>query len=133
MATNTRDSLEPDDRPRAGFPLASLALLVTSLACLLACADIHRFRAQYAIASANGMWQLAVLFGIAGVFGGIVGLVYILRRPWNWRALVTAPLMGSLAGEASVLILLGPGALWRTILSVSTMITVAILVRLGTD
>jgi hypothetical protein len=133
MWTRARQSPEPDDRTNPGFPLASIALLVTALACLLVCADVARFRAQYAILSASGVWQPITLFGVAGIFGGIVGLVYMFRRSWDRRTWATAPTMGILAGEAGALVLLAPGALWRTILAISILLMTVILIRLDTD
>ena len=123
----------PLQRPKAGFPLASLALLVTVLACLLASADIDRWHKQYAWFAENGPWRLVAIFGAAGVFGGFVGFVYMFGGHVGWRARKTAPLTGILAGATGVLILLAPGAMWRTILAVSILLTTVVLLRLDAD
>ena len=120
-------------RPRAGFPLASLALLVTVLACVLASADVDRWHKQWRWFSENGVWRLVAIFGAAGVFGGFVGFVYMLGGSAGWRGRKTAPLAGLLAGAAGVLILLAPGAIWRTILAVTILLTTVVLIRLDTD
>ena len=133
MSTRADKSPEPDDQSSPGFPLASVALLVTSLACLLVCVDVGRLRTQFAILSAGGLWQSVTFFGIVGAFGGIVGLIYVLRRSMSRRALVAAPAMGVLAGVAGALVMVAPGALWRTILAVSILLISVILIRLDTN
>ena len=120
-------------RPRAGFPLASLALLVTVLACLLASADVDQWRKQYAWFVENGLWKLVAIFGAAGVFGGIVGVIYMFSGSAGWRTRRLAPFTGVLAGAMGLLILLAPGEMWRTILSVSILLTAAVLLRLDVD
>jgi hypothetical protein len=120
-------------RPKAGFPLASLALLVTVLACLLASADVDRWHKQYAWFAENGYWKLVAVFGAAGLFGGIVGLIYMFGGSAGWRTRRLAPFAGILAGATGLLILLAPGAMWRTILSVSILLTAVVLLRLDAD
>jgi hypothetical protein len=117
----------------AGFPLASLALLVTAFASLLACVDIDRWRQQVAALSVAGPWQLALVFGGAGVFGGIVGLIFALFRRSSWRTKLAAPFVGIVAGEIGISILVAPGAVWRTIIAVGVLLGTVILVRLDAD
>jgi len=95
--------------------------------------DIERWRAQYAILDATGAWQIVALFGGGGIFGGIVSLIYLFRQRSGWRVLLIAPLIGVLAGEAGVLILLAPGAMWRTIFSVTVLVAAAVMLRLDAD
>jgi hypothetical protein len=118
-------------KSRTGFPLASLALLVTVFACLLASADIKQFQKQYTWFVENGIWKLVAIFGAAGLFGGIIGLIYMFVGGWRDRKL--APFTGFLAGLTGVLILLAPGAIWRTILSISVLLTAVVLLRLDAD
>jgi hypothetical protein len=131
MNTTSEKSTLP--KPKAGFPLASLALLVTVLACLLASADVDRWHKQYAWFAENGYWKLVAVFGAAGVFGGIVGLIYMFGSSAGWRTRKIAPFTGVLAGGTGLLILLAPGAMWRTILSVSILLTAVVLLRLDAD
>jgi len=123
----------PQPRLRAGFPLASLALLVTVLACLLASADIELWRQQQASLVAEGHWRLVVLFVAAGAFGGLVGVVYSFVGATGWRARLMAPLSGIVAGSAGLLILLAPGPLWKTVVAVSILLVAAVLFRLDAD
>ena len=117
----------------AGFPLASLALLITAFASLLACVDFDRWRQQVAALSAGGMWRVWLVFGGAGAFGGIVGLLFALFRRTNWRTTFVAPFVGILAGEIGVSILVAPAAVWRTIIAVSVLLGTVILLRLDAD
>jgi hypothetical protein len=110
-----------------------LGLLITVLACLLVCADVELWRKQYSMLSTPSPWQLVALFVGAGIFGGIVGLFYLLRNRSSWRARIFAPLMGIIAGEVGVPILLAPGAVWRTIFAISILLIAAIVFRLDAD
>ena len=130
------EKVPANPRPRpasAGFPLASLALLMTAFACLLACVDIDRWRKQVDALYAASPWQLLLVFGGAGAFGGIVGLFFALLRRSNWRTTLFAPFVGVVAGEIGVSILLAPGAVWRTIIAVTVLLVTVILLRLDAD
>jgi hypothetical protein len=59
--------------------------------------------------------------------------VYVLRRRSSWRARLFAPLIGILAGEVGVPILVAPGAMWRTIFAISILLIAAIVFRLDAD
>jgi hypothetical protein len=126
----------PSSRPQhatSGFPLASLALLITAFACLLACVDIDRWRSQVDVLSAAGTWRLALVFGGSGVFGAIVGLLFALFRRSSWRTTFVAPFVGLVAGEIGASILLAPAAVWRTIIAVSVLLGTVILLRIDAD
>lgn len=131
MSEPTEEPLAP--RPQTGFPLASLALLVTVFACVLASADIDRLSKQLVWFDEHGNWRLIALVGAASVFGGLIGFIYMFGGIAGWRGRKMAPLAGLLAGAAGVLILLAPGAVWRTILAVSVLLTTVILIRIDTD
>lgn len=138
MRSVNMDSQKTPASPRpgpasTGFPLASLALLMTAFACLLACVDIDRWHKQYDALSAAGPWRLALVFGGAGVFGGIIGLFFALLRRSSWRTTLLAPFVGIVAGEIGISILLAPGAVWRTILAVLVLLVSVILLRLDAD
>jgi hypothetical protein len=114
--------------------LASLALLITALACLMACADISRWKIQYAKLLAESVWWVVGLFGGAAALGAIVGGIYSFAgRHATWRTRLMAPFAGILAGEATVLVLVAPGAIWRTVLSVSILLVAAVLFRIDAD
>lgn len=129
-------NLPASPRPRhasSGFPLASLALLMTAFACLLACVDIDRWHKQYDAMYAADPWRLVLVFGGAGIFGGIIGLFFALLRRSSWKTAFFAPFVGIVAGEIGVSILLAPGAVWRTIIAVTVLLVTVILLRLDAD
>lgn len=119
--------------PRGGFPLASLALLVTVLAASLACTDLGRWDQQVAWLEENWPWRLAALLGGVGLFGGVVGVIHLLFSAARGRARWIAPLAGVLAGELGVLILIAPGPLWRTLFAIAVLLVTTILLRLGAE
>src|SRR3954467_7831256 len=92
-------------RSQGGFPIASLGLLVTVFACLLVCADTARWQEQYRMLTASGPWWLALLIAVAGILGGIIGLVRALISRASWRMWVLAPLGGIVAGEVALFVL----------------------------
>ena len=73
-----------------GFPLASLALLVTAIAIALACADLERWREQYAFLTARGPGPLIIFFVAAGFFGALIGLVHLFLHGFTWRSFLIA-------------------------------------------
>src|SRR4051794_27707602 len=117
----------------AGFPIASLALLITTCACLLASADIKRLQEQYLLLSAGGSWWFIILVAAAGLIGGSIGLISIFFSRANWRVRLLAPAAGILAGETGLFILLAPGPIWRTVFAVSILVGAAIVLRLDAD
>jgi hypothetical protein len=130
----TDSNAEPSPpRRTAGFPIASLALLVTVCACLLASADIKRWHEQYQTLSADGSWSLMILVGAAGLIGGFVGLISLFFSRTSWRVRLLDPLAGILAGETGLFILLAPGPVWRTIFAVGILLGAAIVFRLDAD
>src|SRR3954466_6978510 len=78
----------------AGFPIASLALLITTCACLLASADIKRLQEQYLFLSGGGSWWFIILVAAAGLIGGSIGLISIFFSHANWRVRLLAPAAG---------------------------------------
>jgi hypothetical protein len=118
---------------KASFPLASLALLITVFASLLACADVQQWREHYDWLSVNWPWRLVALFGGAAIFGGTVGGLFMFSPKLKWRSRLLAPIAGILAGEVGMLILAAPGPIWRTIFAVLVLLSTAILFRLGTE
>jgi hypothetical protein len=131
---STDSTAEQSTRQRAaGFPIASLALLITTCACLLASADLKRWDEQYRMLSANGSWWFIVLVGVAGLIGGFVGLVSLFFSRTSWRVRLLAPPAGVLAGETALFILVAPGPVWRTVLAVGILLGTAIVFRLEAD
>jgi hypothetical protein len=118
---------------KSSFPFAALALLITVFAALLVCADVERWRQEYAWLTRNSPWPLVALFGGASLFGGLIGAGYMFVSRASWRARLMAPLAGILAGEIGVLLLVAPGPIWRTIFAVSILVGTAILFRLGAE
>jgi uncharacterized membrane protein HdeD (DUF308 family) len=129
----TDSTAEPSPQPAAGFPIASLALLITTCACLLASADIKRLHEQYQELSANDSWWFIILVGVAGLVGGFVGLIALFFSRTSWRVQMLAPPAGILAGETGLFILLAPGPVWRTTFAVCILLAAAILFRLDAD
>lgn len=115
------------------FSLSSLVLFVTILACQLVCFDIERFRQQYAIVADKGHGAVVMLFGGAAMIGGVMGVACQFRRLRNWRTWLFAPLAGAIAGEASLLILMAPTELWRTVFAISVLLVTATLMQLSAD
>jgi hypothetical protein len=120
-------------RAASGFPIASLALLITTCACLLASADIKRWHEQYQALSANGSWWLIILVVAAGLIGGFVGLISLIFSRTSWRVRLLAPPAGILAGETGLFILMAPGPVWRTIFAIGILLGAAIVFRLDAD
>ena len=131
LTDSTADA--PPQRSTAGFPIASLALLITTCACLLASANMKRWHEQYLELSANGSWWFVILVATAGLIGGFVGLVCLFFSRTSWRVRLLAPPAGVLAGEVGLFILLAPGPVWRTILAVGILLGAAIIFRLDAD
>jgi hypothetical protein len=133
MSTSDPSLRSSPRTPTAGFPIAALVLLITTCACLLVSADIHRLREQYEALSANGSWCFVTLTGTAALIGGLVGVVTLLRSRASWRIRLLAIPAGILAAETALLILLAPGPVWRTIFAVTVLLGAAILFRLDAD
>lgn len=121
------------NRAEAGFPLASLVLLVSALAILLSCIDVGRWREQYNWIAEDWWWRGVGLFGLAGLLGAGIGLIHLFVFGFSWRAFFIAPLVGAVAGEIGLMILMAPGPLWRTIFALGILVVTAILVRLTSD
>ena len=118
---------------KSNFPLASLALFVTVVACLLACTDYERLYTQYHMLTARGSMPAVLTFGGGALFGGLIGFVYLIAGRGSWRARSLAPLAGLFAGVIGVLILLAPGPIWRTTFAVGVLIAAAVFFRLGAE
>jgi hypothetical protein len=118
---------------RSNFPLASLALLVTVAACLLACTDAERLQMQFQMLTARGPLPAIFTFGGGALFGAFVGFVYLIAGRASWRARSLAPLAGLFAGMIGIMILLAPGPIWRTTFAVGVLLTAAVLFRLGAE
>jgi hypothetical protein len=83
--------------------------------------------------TASGPWWLALLIAVAGILGGIIGLVRALISRASWRMWVLAPLGGIVAGEVALFVLLAPGPVWRTIFATAVLIGASVLFRLDAD
>ena len=120
--------------PRSGgFPLASLALLVTMFAIALACADLDRWNEQYEYLTRGGPTLLVILFGAAGIFGALIGLVHPLLHGFTVRSLLIAPASGFLAGWIGAFLLAASGPIWRTIFAIGVLLLSAAILRLNSD
>ena len=133
MSVTESNTVPLPQRSTAGFPIASLALLITTCACLLVSADIKRWHEQYRALSADGSWWFILLVGVAGLIGGCVGLISLFFSRTSWRVRLLAPPAGILAGETGLFILLAPGPVWRTVFAVGILLGAAILFRLDAD
>ncbi len=133
MSANDSTAKPSPRRTAAGFPIASLALLITTCACLLASADIKRWHEQARELSANGSWLFVILIGTAGLIGGIIGLISLFFSRSKSRLRLLLPGAGMLAGEIGLFILMAPGPIWRTIFVVGILLGAAILLRLDAD
>jgi hypothetical protein len=131
LADSTSEPLP--QRSAAGFPIASLALVITTCACLLASADIKRWHELYRALSADGSWWFVILASAAGLVGGLIGLISLTFSCTNWRVRLLAPVAGILAGETGLFILLAPGPVWRTVFAVIILLGASVLCRLGAD
>lgn len=120
-------------RPAAGFPIAALALLITTCACLLASADIKRWHEQYRALSADDSWWFIILVGAAALIGGFVGLISLFFSRTSWQVRLLAPVAGVLAGETALFILIAPGPVWRTVFAVGILLGAAVVFRLDAD
>jgi hypothetical protein len=119
-------------RGKSGFPLASLALLITALGSLLACVDVRRLRDQIAWLDTN-LSEGVAWIAATGIFGAVVGFVYLFASGFTWRKLFVAPLAGVVAGELGLMIMVAPGPMWRTIFAISILFVSAIIFRIGAE
>ena len=126
-------NMPASDHAPAGFPLASIALLVTVVAVALACTDLHRWHRQYRWLAEDWPWRLVALFGGAGLFGGLIGLAHVFLAAVSGRTRWVAPIAGILAGQIGALILIAPGPMWRTLFAISVLLVTTILLRLGAE
>jgi hypothetical protein len=133
MSSTNSNAKPTPQRIAAGFPIASLALVITTCACLLASADIKRLHEQYRELSANGSWWFVILVAAAGLIGGFVGFVRLFISRTSWRVRLFALPAGILAGETGLVILLAPGPVWRTVFAVGILLGAAVLFRLDAD
>ena len=120
-------------RAKTAYPLASLALLITALACLLACVDVEQLRAHLAWVAENGWIEAVPFVTFAAIFGGVVGIIYLFASGFSWRKCLVAPLAGILAGELGLMILAAPGPMWRTIFAIGILLVSAVIFRLGAE
>jgi hypothetical protein len=129
-----------------GFSLASLALLITVVATMLASADVELWKKQYVWLSDQrplmplawmwifiGVQPALLLFGGAVLFGGLIGLVHWFLDGFRRRTLLVAPLSGALAGCIGMLILVAPGPFWRSLSAIVVLLMTANLLRLGAE
>src|SRR5687767_12506910 len=114
-------------RSQAGFPLASLALLITVFAAALACTDLNRWERQYAWLSQEWPWRLVGVVGGSAVFGGLIGITQLFFLASSGRTRWIAPLAGIVTGLIGALILIAPGPIWRTLFAISVMLVTAVL------
>jgi len=118
---------------KAKFPIASLALLITVFACLLASTDIQRWEEQYKWLSEDWPWRIVGLFGSAAIFGALIGAGFMFTSKGRWSARLLAPVAGMLAAQIAVLLLVAPGPMWRTIIAIVVLISTATLFRIGAE
>jgi len=129
-----------------GFSLASLALLITVVATMLASADADLWQKQYAWLSVQSplmplawFWIFVtvrpalLLFGGAVILGALVGLVHWFLDDFRWRTLLIAPLSGALAGCIGMLILVAPGPFWRSLACIVVLLMTTNLLRIGAE
>ena len=129
-----------------GFSLASLAMLITVVAVMLASADAELWKKQYdwlatqgPVAPLSWFWifitvQPAVLlFGGGLILGALVGLVHWWADGFRWRTLVFATLGGALTGCIGILILVAPGPIWRSLACIVVLMMTINLLRLTAE
>jgi hypothetical protein len=129
-----------------GFSLASLALLITVVATLLASVDAELWKKQYEwlsvqrpLAPLAWFWIFisvhpALLMFSAGVFlGGLIGLVHWFADGFRRRTLLIAPASGALAGCIGMMILVAPAPIWRSLVCVVVLLMTTNLLRLGAE
>ena len=129
----TERSVRTRRRERGGFPLASLALLVSVFACLLACIDFGQLRKSLTQLRANNLGSLVAAVVAAGILGSVVGLGYLFGRRPSWKQRFLAPVAGIVAAEIGLMILLAPGAMWRTVFAICILLAAVALFRLNAD
>ncbi len=81
----------------------------------------------------NWPWRLVALLGVAGVFGGLIGVGQLFFSGARGKARWVAPLAGVLAGWVGLLILLAPGPMWRTLFAIGVLLGATIIFRLGAE
>jgi len=123
----------PATRSRAGSSIASLALLMAVLGCVLGSADMHRLHERFERLNASGSWWLVGLVIAAAVFGGAVGIISMLVSRLSWRLRLLAIPAGILTGEIGLFMLLATGPIWRSLFAVGVMLVAALIFRIDAD
>ncbi|MFO0791307.1 MAG: hypothetical protein U0805_17750 [Pirellulales bacterium] len=81
----------------------------------------------------NEPFWLIALFAAAAVLGAFIGMISLGRRARSWWLFFVSPFIGMLAGEVSLVILLAPGALWRTVVAITVLLAAAICIKITAD
>jgi hypothetical protein len=117
----------------AGFPLASLASMIAAFAVALVSIDFQEVAANYNwLIDEYGVPQFAPVLGM-GLFGAIVGFLHLFAYKFRWGTLMIAVMSGAIAGQLGLVILLGQGPVWRTLLAIGVFLAATTVLRISAE
>jgi hypothetical protein len=118
---------------RNSYSLASLALLVTVIAMVLASLNFDRCLQQITKLIQERSSALVVLFVCAAIVGAVVGFAQMLFHGFSWRALLVSLVSGGLAGGLGAMLLVAPGSIGQSLIAVAVILGTTLAFRLGVE
>jgi hypothetical protein len=118
---------------RSSYSLASLALMVTVLAMVLASVNFDHCLQQITKLVQERSWALVVLFVCAAIVGAFVGFAQMLFHGFSWRALLVSLVSGVLAGGLGAMLLIAPGSIPQSLIAVAVILGTTLAFRLGVE
>jgi hypothetical protein len=129
------DPIKPRGLPahRSSYSLASLALMVTVLAMVLASVNFGQCLQQITKLFQERPLVLAILFASSAIIGAVVGFTHLLFHGFSWRALLVSLVSGALAGGLGAMLTLAPGSIQTSLIAVAVILGTTLAFRLGVE
>jgi hypothetical protein len=129
------DPIKPrgSSAPRSSYSLASLALMVTVLAMVLASVNFGQCLLQITKLVQERSWALVILFVGAAIVGAVVGFAHMLFHGFSWRALLVSLVSGTFAGGLGAMLLIAPGSIRQSLIAVAVILGTTLAFRLGVE
>ena len=114
---------------RSGFPLATVVVLVTFVACALACVDAGTIGTAMPGQSADDWAEVALGSAISAIIGGLVGLAIGWRHRRRFRGAILGFVPGSCAGVFLVALVIAPAPPPRVIAATGVLLLTTVVLR----